>query len=180
MTSFGSKLGWTDWEYFQGRNRGFRFSYIIIWIRNKSIWKIDIRNWFLPCTQRMRRLTISLLALPSSCKFWKINIVLLKDIDHDLHIISEEIYFNMWTSSIITCGSLSLSSSPPGSWATISRTRAFWTWFLLLFLLLLRIFLISMGLIWYTSSKGLILVFDDGTHFYELVLFFSQRLHEIY
>ena len=71
-------------------------------------------NGFIPSTQSMRRLTIFLLALPSSCKIWNFNVVLFKDIGNDIHIISEEIYFMILTSTITTCGILFLTLHPLG------------------------------------------------------------------
>ena len=134
-------------------------------------------NCFYRCTQCMLRITISLLALPSSCEFWKINMVLLKDIGHDVHIIFESISFKMWTSTITTCGSLSLVSSL-GSRTPINRTGAFWTWLLLLFLFLVQIFILSFGLIWYTKKKVLLFGFYNA-NLYDLFLLMIQRLHEI-
>ena len=62
---------------------------------------------------------------PSFCKFLKSNMVLLKELGHDVHLLSEAKFLKIWTSSIITCGSLSLVS-PPRSWTPISRTGVFY------------------------------------------------------
>ena len=84
-------------------------------------------NRFLPCTQSIQVLTIFLLqgelALLSSCKIWNINNFFFKDLGHDVHISSEEIFFMMWTSAIITFGILSLPLHPLGF-----RILASWTW----------------------------------------------------
>ena len=144
-------------------------------------------NLFFPSTQSIQTLTIFLLQrellLLSSCKFWNINIFFFKELGHDFHIYSEEIFFMIWTYEIITFWLLSLTLHPLGFWILIS-----WTWplcirmLLLLHSLLFWIFgfLLAFGLIRNTYSKGLILGGFDGTHLHQFVLFPTQRLHEVF
>ena len=142
-----------------------------------------MKNGFLPCTQNMHALTIFMLqrelALLSSYKIWNINIVVFKELGHDVHLPSETRFFMMWTSAIITFGILLL--------LLVFVLARIWNpiWIfgllLLLLLLLLRIlaFRIAFGLIRITCNKGLILGGFDGTQFQKFVLFPSQRLHEV-